>query len=179
MVLTILASLAMVNMPVQAPSSVRIYVDMPVDGFIPGELVGDMVVVDLYIETPPEWYDTADGIVAWAISVKVDHTVLEPMGVIGAKADYFLYDYVTYLDPPGFTYSTGILPPVIDKTAGTIEWITEGIIPDPPTGAGDSGKLVRRLLLDHRRSSPHRRGRGRRPLLLAAGCAYGNPEHRH
>jgi len=142
MVLTFLASLIMVSVPVKAQDEVHIYVEMP-DGYIPGVPVDDMVYVDLYIESPLEWYDTPDGIAQWAVSVKVDPTVLEPMGAIAASSGYFLYDYVaTTLDPLGFTYTVQLLPPIVDKTAGTIEWITEGILPNPPTGAGGSGKLV-------------------------------------
>ncbi len=115
-------------------SNVKVYVDMPL-GYIPGAPPGDLVSVDLYIDTDII-DDTPDGIVQWAISAQVDPTVLEPMGVLGAAPGYFLYDYLIRSGLSDMGYITGSVLYGVDKAAGKIYWITEAILPSPPTGAG-------------------------------------------
>jgi len=137
MVLWILATLAMINVPVQASPMVRIYVNMPA-GYIPGVPVGGYVFVDLYIETDiPD--NTPGGIVQWAISVKVDPAVLEPVMARGAMGGYFLYDFLVRYMYDWMGYSTGPIMYTVDKAAGIITWITEGIVGPTPiaNGAGD------------------------------------------
>jgi len=141
MVFCILASLALTNLPVQASPMVRIYVDMPlgyIPGVPPGPPPGGLVFVDLYIDTDiPD--NTPQGIVQWAISVQVDPTVLEPMGVQGGPLPtYFLNDFLVRYGYNFMGYAVSLLPPVIDKGAGTMELISEGIlgIPPIPNGAG-------------------------------------------
>jgi len=141
-VLWILATLALVNVPVQSSPMVTISaLHYYPSGYIPGVAPGSMVFVDLYIQT--DIADGPQGIVQWAIQVKVSPNVLEPMGVMGASSGYFLYDYLERSGLIWMGYSTGPVLFKVDKAAGTIEMITEGISPDPPTGAGGSGKLVR------------------------------------
>ena len=146
MILPFLSSVILVSIPVQAQDEVTIsalyYYDPP--GYVGGVAAGGMVMVNLYIDSPSAWYDTEYGIVQWAVSVQVDPAVLEPIGAMGAKSGYFLYDFVAYYDPWGMTYSVSLMPPVVDKEAGTITWISEGIMGTPPIphGAGGSGKLV-------------------------------------
>jgi len=138
--LAILASIAIINVPVQASPMVRIYVYMPPEGYIPGVPDQQILMVDLYIETDIA-DNSPDGIVQYAVSAKVDPAVLEPMGAMGASTGYFLYDYLVRTGLIYMGYSTGPVMATPDKTAGTLDWITEGIMPDPATGAGGSGKL--------------------------------------
>jgi len=139
---TLLASLAVAIMPVQASPLVRIYVNMPL-GYIPGVPPGNYVNVHLRIESPWAWYDTPDGIVGWAISAKVDPTVLEPMGALGAQPGYFLYDFWVGHEPPYPIPCPPLPTPIIDKEAGTMR-ISEFLPSVVPVleGAGGSGRLV-------------------------------------
>jgi hypothetical protein len=140
---TLLASLAVANVPVQAPPPVvRIYVNMPL-GHIPGVPPGNYVNVHLRIESPMAWDDTLDGIVGWAISAKVDPTVLEPMGALGAQPGYFLYDFWVGHEPPYPIPCPPLPNPIIDKEAGTmrISEFLPSVVP-VPGGAGGSGRLV-------------------------------------
>ena len=147
MILLIFFSLVMIVVPVQSQEQVRIYVDMPAEGYIPGVPAEDFVSVDLYIESPLGWDNTTDGIVQYAISAKVDPTVLEPMGVQGAALGYFLYDFLGRYSYNWMGYTASLTPPpVVNKTAGTMKWISEGIYPDPPAGAGGSWKLCTLVL---------------------------------
>jgi hypothetical protein len=138
--LAILVTIAIVNVPVRAAPMVRIYVNMPPQGYIDGIPPGQMLMVDIYIET--DIIDNSpDGIVQYSISAQVDPSVLEPMGAMGATSGYFLYDYLVSSGLIWMGYSTGPVMVTPDKTAGTLSWVTEGIMPDPATGAGGSGKL--------------------------------------
>jgi len=137
--LSILTSLALISMPVQASPVVRVFVDMPlgyIPGVPPGPLPGSLVFVDLYIDTDiPD--NTPPGIVQWAVSVQVDPTVLEPMGVQGGPlSGYFLNDFLVRYGYNYMGYSVSLLPPIIDKGAGIMQWISEAIIGDPPIAVG-------------------------------------------
>lgn len=120
-----------------ASPSVRIYVDMPPQGYIPGIPVGQFLKVSINIESPAEWRDTANGIVGWAFFVQVDPEVLEPMGVKCAIGGYFLYDFAQE-----HGYSTAKYG-LVDKEAG-IFWDRAEFINGfgmLGVGAGGDGKL--------------------------------------
>jgi len=91
--LMLLASIAMVNVPVKGQDTVKIYVVPAPPAYIPGVDPGGFVYVDVYIESPAEWYDTTNGIVGWAMSIKTNPDVLEPWSINGSTAGFFLYDY--------------------------------------------------------------------------------------
>jgi len=120
-----------------ASPAVRIYVDMPPQGYIPGIPVDQILKVTIYIESPPEWENTADGIVGWAFFVHVDPEVLEPITVKSATNGYFLYDFAY-----DQWYWTAILFGM-DKEAGIFIDISEFIMGYETlgVGAGGDGKL--------------------------------------
>jgi len=139
----LLASLAVTNVPVQAPlPTVRIiahayspYVDGVPPGLPPIPSPGSLVFVHLYIETTIPDYSPG-GIVGWAINAKVDPTVLEPIGVQGAAPGYFLYDFWMRIYPPYPIPYPSLPPPDIDKEAGTIR-IGEFLPSVSTVGAGN------------------------------------------
>jgi len=142
LMLTLFIGASMTTKPAKAEGT-RIYVSQP-QGYIPGVPVGNMIMVDVYIESPSTWDNTIDGIVGWAFDVKVDPAVLEVMGAKGAKSGYFLFDFLeTYgYDWEGYTVS--LLIGSMDKEAGTMTAISEMIMgwETLGKGAGGSGKLV-------------------------------------
>jgi hypothetical protein len=121
----------------RANPTVRIYVDMPPQGYIPGIPVGQVLKVAINIESPTEWRDTANGIAGWAFFVQVDPEVLEPLGVKSAMSGCFLCDFAQM-----YGYSTNLYY-MIDKGAGIFWDVAEfiqgyGML---GVGAGGDGKL--------------------------------------
>jgi len=66
--------------PVKAQDPVRFYVwtayTTPPGNVIPGVAQGGFVVVEVWVDSPPEWDDTADGIAAYSLSMRVDPRAL-------------------------------------------------------------------------------------------------------
>jgi len=92
--LMLLASIAMVNVPVKASSSVKIYINPEIPDYIPGVAVGEIVDVEVRIESPAGWENTADGIVGWSLYCRVDPDVLNTYDFLGATPGYFLRDFI-------------------------------------------------------------------------------------
>ncbi len=118
-----------------ASPTVRIYVDMPAQGYITGIPVGEILKVTVNIESPIQWRNTADGIIGWFFSVHVDPEVLEPITVRSAASGYFLYGFAQTHGHSTFCLFG------IDKEAGLFIDIVEGILGYLEVGAGGDGKL--------------------------------------
>ena len=139
-VLTCLASLAIVSvpLPVQAsPSPVKFYVDMP-DGYIPGVPPGSSFGIDIYIEAPDLTYDSVGGMVQYRLDLLVDPDVfdLSRVRTKGAMAGYCLWDFA---DDMWYDYPT-IFAGEANATTGYWKGISEVIMPTPATGYGEIGK---------------------------------------
>jgi len=76
-----------------ASPNVRIYAEMPAQGYVPGIPAGEILKVNINIESPSEWRDTANGITGWAFFVYVDPEVLEPLTFKSNMSGYFLCDF--------------------------------------------------------------------------------------
>jgi len=87
---TIIASVP----PVKASSSVKIYLKPEFPSYHPGVTATETFVVEMWIESPPGWENTADGIVGWSIYMHVDPAVLMPYDFAGADPGYFLRDFI-------------------------------------------------------------------------------------
>jgi len=120
-----------------ADPTVRIYAEMPPQGYIPGVPVGEILKVSINIESPLEWKNTENGIIGWGFYVHVDPDVLEPLTVIGAKSGYFLDDFASE-----HGYFTVILF-ATDREAGLFRDVAEFIMGwgSLGVGAGGDGKL--------------------------------------
>lgn len=95
-VLTLLIGMFFASLEIEetsASQNVRIYVEMPAQGYIPGIPVGEILKVNINIESPSEWTDTANGIAGWAFFVYVDPEVLEPLTFKSNMSGYFLCDF--------------------------------------------------------------------------------------
>jgi len=143
LIMSILFSLTMINVPVKAQDTVKVYIVPEPPAYIPGEPVGTLFFVNVYIESPAAWYDTTNGIVGWAMSIKVDPAVLEPMSVYAANFGYWLFDFVD-LEYAG---GTSLLK-TVNKTTGEFYEVSEQILSweTPPInshGAGGNGLLCK------------------------------------
>jgi hypothetical protein len=137
--LILLANIATIGIPAKASSTVKIYIKPEPPAYIPGVEVGELVNVEVWIDSPPEWDNTVDGIIGWSFYVHVDPAVLQPLDFTGASGGYWLYD---------FCFSNGYymhlpMPPLGGMNASDFidiaEFITGwGIL---MLGAGGSGKL--------------------------------------
>jgi len=95
--LMLLASIAMVNVPVKASSSVKIYIYPEFPDHVPEVAVGDIVSIEVRIESPAEWDNTINGIVGWSLYCGVDPDVLQPYDVnngMGSPTGTFLRDFI-------------------------------------------------------------------------------------
>jgi hypothetical protein len=84
--------------PAKSDSTVKFYVEPEFPGYVPQNTTGIHIWLNVYIESPIEWYNTNTsdghgGIVGWAMNIKVNETVLEPIGVYGATFGYWLFDF--------------------------------------------------------------------------------------
>lgn len=136
----LLASLAMVGVPVQSQSTPTFYVDQP-RGFIPAKPAGVRFEVNILVNASDLTYNGADGIVGYGLLVQVDPTVLKPTGVIGSGSGYFLWEFA---NSEWLPYPTMLS--TINATTGTVD-ITEQIMPTPPGGAATDDVLPAPYLL--------------------------------
>jgi len=176
LIVSILLSLTMVGVPIeaQAPDPVTFYVKMP-NGWIPGVAPGDLVPVEVWIDSPPD-----AGIVAWTLSLQWDPTVLEigyfvpfpPPGItLDVAEGSWLKNWTdTYPWPDGTTFLEGS----IDKEGGKVTTTSCGINKwrDLPSGAGagGTGQLVIYYFTSLSETAYS-------PLdLIDADCEYGTTE---
>ena len=152
-----LMAFAVVSMPVKAPPAVRFYVwngaSVPPSNIYPWKAYGatSYTYVEVWIESPPEWDNTAMGIVGYTLSLAVDPAVLEVMTAQkipdtdgSGMSDGFL-DAFLELNGYNFDYSSTLLIGTVDKPAGTISGTAEAILGYSTLGfgAGGNGKLMR------------------------------------
>ena len=129
--------------PVNAQETVRFYVspETPIAAVTPGGYVN----YEVWVESPPEWDDTASGIAGWALSVRGDPRALEPFGAgkiggMGGFLENFLvtygydWDYVTSFYTGESSAETCTFFDISEQIAG---YGTLG------KGAGGSGRLFR------------------------------------
>jgi len=127
--------------PVKASSTVKIYVKPEFPSYVPGTT--GLFDIELWIESPPEWENTVNGIVGWSLYVDTNASVLFPAFVTAAQAGYFIYDFLVNNNHFGYL-PPNLLVGDINTTTGTFEdvscyiagWETLGL------GAGGSGKIL-------------------------------------
>ena len=139
--LMLLASIAMVNIPVKAdPYETRLYIrESPPGEWISAGDVGSTFFVIVDIESPIAWDDTVNGIVGWEFSVHVDPNVLGLYGSAAYSADmgYFMFDYV---DWHGYTaQSMQFLIDEVNATSGDIYRAGEMMLGYELLGKGPGG----------------------------------------
>ncbi len=130
--------------PARAQQPVRFYVSPTI---VPSTPVGDLIIVEVWIESDPGWDNTPEGIVGYALSVSVDPNALEVMTAakivsMGGFLEDFLVRYMYDL----FGYTTAFLVGPIDKSTGTITDVSEYILGYSTLGVGAGGgpiKLMR------------------------------------
>jgi hypothetical protein len=133
---------AAVTTPVEA-STVRFYVypETPIAAVLPG----GYVAYEVRIESPPEWENTTQGIVGWALSMRGDPRALEPFGAgkIGGMAG-FLEDFLVTWGYD-WDYVTGFYSGASSAETCTFFDISEQIqgYGTLGVGAGGSGRLFR------------------------------------
>jgi len=117
--------------------SVRIYV---AKGYIT-EIRGNQALkVMINVESPPEWKNTANGIVGWAFCANVDPEILEPWAVNGNMDGYFLHDFTIECEhehPCGDVFACWL-----HKEAGLTEDIAQFILGYKKLGIGAGGNGV-------------------------------------
>jgi hypothetical protein len=126
-----LTSLAMVSVPVQSLSSPTFYIADD----IAGKPVGTTFWVKIWVNASDLTFNGSDGIVGWALYVKVDPTILKPLNVRTSMANYFLMNFSHAMDYPNPSYIS-----TIDPSTGLVD-VSEQILPTPPGGAATDGVL--------------------------------------
>lgn len=131
--------------PVKAQGPVRFYVQPTI---YPSATVGTFIFVEVWVESDPAWDDTPEGIVGYALSVRVDPRALEVMSAAKiAGGGGFLEDFLSrYLYDILYGYTTSFLVGPIDKDTGTITDCAEYIMGYKTLGVGAGGgptKLMR------------------------------------
>jgi len=95
----LLASIAMVNVPVKAEPETRLYIrESPPGSYKSAEPVDSTFYLTIDIESPSAWDNTENGIVGYELSVHVDPNVLEfyLSGIYGATSEYWLFDFAEW-----------------------------------------------------------------------------------
>lgn len=143
-----LIAFAVTSIPVKAAAgTVRFYIYNPATGtnIFPGKPYPSLVFVEVWIESPIEWLDTAMGIVGYTVSLRVDPSVVEVRGAgeypdydISGQSDGFL---PKFLEDFGYwpAFDTAFLIGTVDATAGTIAGTAEAILGFATLGRGAGG----------------------------------------
>jgi len=126
------------------PGEVRFYV---VPTITTAKSAGTMFLIEVWVESEPAWDNNPEGIIGYALSVRVDPTALEVMTAgkipgMGGFLEDFLIRY--FYDWEGYTTSFLVGP--IDKDTGTIIDVSEYIMGYSTLGLGAGGgpiKLMR------------------------------------
>jgi len=130
--------------PVKSGSTVKVYVAPEFPGYVPQNTTGTHIYMNVYIESPPEWYNSNEtGIVGWAMNIKVNQSVLEPVSVYAATTGYWLFDFAD----GEYAGGTSLLK-TVNKTTGLFYEVSEQILAweSPPingSGAGGNGRLCK------------------------------------
>jgi len=131
--------------PVKAQEDVRFYVDPliyaglpPPPPFPPPQ---PNLEVKVMIESPYSWMSTADGIISFMVSVRVDPRALKVANIVpGAYGEDFMDMYAVYLQYLGYDVSTAQAPPAKDAASGTMSGYASGLTgPDWDPALGGAG----------------------------------------
>ena len=134
---TIVASLPPVKASVR--DDVKFFVWNPAyeTNIYPGEPPYTMITVEIWIDSPDAWDNTASGITGYALSVRVDPNVLM-IGYAekipdknGFLEDFIFHKHPLYSFPPYKGY-TALLQGEADTAAGTLFDISEQILSEQP-----------------------------------------------
>jgi hypothetical protein len=133
--------------PAKAVDEVRFYIFDGTDNIYAYGAVGTTRIIEVWVESPVDWDNTPSGIVGYALSIRVDPRILEPLGAAktatgGGLLETFLVNYG--YDVEGYTTSFLVAP--ADKTTGTIFDASEYIGGYSTLGVGAGGgptKLMR------------------------------------
>jgi hypothetical protein len=103
--------------------------------------VGLTRVVEIWVDSPISWDNTANGIVTWALSIRVDPTRLEVMTATSLGANGFLGDFLVEYGYDSDYLTTFAVAPrdAACKGAGVIKDIFEGIQGFDALGVGAGG----------------------------------------
>jgi hypothetical protein len=161
---------------------VRFYISDGVDNIYAYGAVGTTRTIEVWVESPPEWADTPSGIVGYALSIRVDPTILEPLGAAktasgGGLLETFLVDFGYDLEG----YTTSFLVGPADKPTGTIFDASEYIGGYSTLGVGAGGgptKLMRFTFRSKSDAVPSMLDICGRPIagLLEANAIYTTPD---
>jgi hypothetical protein len=133
--------------PAKAQDTVHFYIFDGVDNIYLYGAVGTTRTFEVWVESPSEWAGTPNGIVGYALSLRIDPRILEPLGAAktasgGGLLETFLVDFGYDLEG----YTTSFLVGPADKPTGTIFDASEYIGGYSTLGVGAGGgptKLMR------------------------------------
>jgi len=140
-----LGSISAISLPVEAQEyPVRIWIEdwTDHDNIYPPKTPGPFAYFDVLvmIESPLSWFDTADGIVAFTLSVRVDPRVLEVNLIKPTDTDYdgdgFNDDFMSIYPLMYPAYSVLEGPEKKDLASGTMWGFALSYTPVPSTGMG-------------------------------------------
>jgi hypothetical protein len=148
-VLTAIMFLLSVMMaPIQVsslPSPVTVMVDTGGAPYIPEKTVGTKFWVNFRIDASELEFNGPSGIVYWAIYVKTDPAVLQPLGkgyVKVAQPSYFLYQFTQWaIDNwlEGYSYPDKSI--TVDTAGGLVDVAAMYFAPLPPGGAATTDEF--------------------------------------
>ena len=136
-------------------SDVRFYVwrSASSNNIYPSIAVDSTFYVEVWIDAPDTWDNTAQGIVQYAISIRVNPTILEPMlSGVPMGTTWFLQNFLTsHTDPISGEYWADLgytavpYAGAVDKITGTISDHSEVIMgpPGSPIPLGAAGGPIR------------------------------------
>jgi hypothetical protein len=169
-------------LPPAKAQGVRFYIFDGTDNIYPYGAVGTTRTFEVWIESDPAWDNTPSGIVGYALSIRVDPRILEPMGASKTATGGGLLE--TFLVTWGYDlegYTTSFLVGPADKTTGTIFDASEYIGGYSTLGLGAGGgptKLMRFSFRSKSATVPSMLDLCGRPAagLLEANAIYTTPD---
>jgi len=176
-----LIAFAIFSMPVKAQDPVRFYVWNPASSNpnYPFKAYPTTTLVEVWIESPPEWADTPMGIVGYTLGLSVDPAVVQVLTAakypdmdFSGMSDGFLSAYLELYGYNYEGYDTAFLVGTVNAPAGTISGTAEAILGFTTLGkgAGGSGPLMRFTIRTKSGVST-----GYSPLTIT-NCIYTTPD---
>jgi len=132
----------------EARTDIRFYVwnSATSNNIYPSKAVGTAFFVEVWVDAPETWTNMPQGVVQYALSVRVNPNALEVVSAsqIPLSGGWLNLFINTYGDGSGFTwadlgYTVGSAVGLADKVTGTIPDFTEYIVGAPPIPAGAGG----------------------------------------
>jgi hypothetical protein len=161
---------------------VRFYISDGVDNIYAYTAVGGTRIIEVWVESPPEWENTPSGIVGYALSIRIDPRILEPLGASktatgGGLLETFLVNFGYDIEG----YTTSFLVGPADKPTGTIFDASEYIGGYSTLGVGAGGgptKLMRFTFRSKSNTVPSMLDLCGRPVsgILEANAIYTTPD---